>query len=229
MHQLPKDQTHHDRAGSSKHTTGEQHRSQELGPTAPLGPVEPLGLAAPLGPAARAQLAQTCHQASVTQRNTTANDPDRRNKVSLIQRLRLASLGSMDPQASEQPMCDNIQGFIYPLEHVQSGWQGGPGLTTRRGPATPPLLSKPTHNHLLTASGTKSQTHDRRWWKSQGWPHMEIGLHLLAKHCIYISPTSTPSCSHRPIGAINCVWHLMEEHKWLEASGAALQKLVFRE
>jgi hypothetical protein len=31
--------------------------------------------------------------------------------------LRLASLGFMDPQASEQPTWDSILDFIYPLEH----------------------------------------------------------------------------------------------------------------
>ena len=117
MHRLPKDQTRHGRVGSSKHTTGERHRGQEAGPATSPGPAEPPGAAAPLRPAAPAQLAQTSHQASVTQGNTTANDPDRRNKVGLIQRMRLASLGSMDPQASEQPTWGNVQDFIYTLEH----------------------------------------------------------------------------------------------------------------
>jgi hypothetical protein len=112
MHQLPKDRTHHDHAGSSKHTIGEQHRSQEAGSATPPGPAKPPG------PAAPAQLAQTCHQASATQGNTAANDPDQRSKVGLIQRLRLASLGSKDPQASEQPTCENIQGFILSVRNV---------------------------------------------------------------------------------------------------------------
>jgi hypothetical protein len=66
----------------------------------------------------------------------------------------------MDPQASEQPMWGNIQDFIYTLEHDLEWMTRGPGLATPREPATPPLLNKPTHNHLLTASGTKSLMHD---------------------------------------------------------------------
>jgi hypothetical protein len=120
VHKLPKDQTHHDHVRSSKHTTGKQHMGQEAGSAAPPG------LAEPPGPAAHARLAQTCHQASVTQGNTARNDPDQRNKVGLIQMLRLASLGSMDPQASEQPTCYNIQDFIYPLEHNPEWMTRGP-------------------------------------------------------------------------------------------------------
>jgi hypothetical protein len=71
------------------------HRGQKA------GPAEPQGATTPTRPAAPAQLAQTSHQVSVNQRNTAANDPDRRNKVGSIQMMRLASLGSMDPQASE--------------------------------------------------------------------------------------------------------------------------------
>jgi hypothetical protein len=58
-----------------------------------------------------------CHQASVTEGNTATNDPDQRNKFGLIQRRRLASLGPIDPQASEQSMWGNILDFIYTLEH----------------------------------------------------------------------------------------------------------------
>jgi hypothetical protein len=89
------------------------HRVQEEEPAAPPGSAEPPGAAAPLRPAAPAQLAQMSHQASVTQGNTIVNDPDRRNKVSSVQRSRLASLGSMDPQTSEQPMWGNVQYYTY--------------------------------------------------------------------------------------------------------------------
>jgi hypothetical protein len=113
MHRLPKDQSRHDRVGSSKHTTGEMHWGQEVGPIAPPGLAEPLGAATPLRPAALAQLAQMSHQASITQGNTAVNDPDRRNKVGSIRRSRLASLGSMDLQTSEQQMWGNVQDFVY--------------------------------------------------------------------------------------------------------------------
>jgi hypothetical protein len=120
VHQLPKVQNHHDHVGSSEHTTDELHRDQEAGPAAPLGPAEPPG------PTAPAQHIQVCHQASVTLGSTARNDPDQGNKVGLIQRLRLASLGFVDPQASEQPTWDNIQEFIYPLEHISKWMTRGP-------------------------------------------------------------------------------------------------------
>jgi hypothetical protein len=63
-------------------------QGQEAGPTASPGPA---GVAAPV------KLARASPQALVTQGNTTANDLDRRNKVCLIQRSRLDTLGSMDP------------------------------------------------------------------------------------------------------------------------------------
>jgi hypothetical protein len=61
----------------------------------------------------------------------------------LIQRLRLASLGFMDPLASEQPTCDSIQDFIYPLEHNPEWMTRGPraGRTKRSGRTT---FTKPT-------------------------------------------------------------------------------------
>jgi hypothetical protein len=77
-------------------------QGQEAGPTASPGPAEPPGVAAPPRSAAPAKLAQASPQASVTRGNTTVNNPDRRNNVSSIQRTRLASLGSMDPQTSVQ-------------------------------------------------------------------------------------------------------------------------------
>jgi hypothetical protein len=52
---------------------------------------------------------------------------------------------------------------------------------------------------------------------SQSRPHLEIRSHLLAQHCSSLSPTSTPSCSHQPIGSIYREWHLVEGHKWLES------------
>jgi hypothetical protein len=130
VHQLPKDQNHHDHFGSSKHTTGELHRGQEAGP------------AASLGPAAPSQHIQMCHQASVTPGSTTRNDLDRGNKVGLIQRLRLASLGFMDPQASEQPTWDNIQDFINSLEHDPKWITRGPrvGRTSFMKPTNPKPL-----------------------------------------------------------------------------------------
>jgi hypothetical protein len=60
-------------------------------------------------------------------------------------------------------------------------------------------------------------------------PALEIRPHLLAWHCNSLSPTSTASYSHQPIGVINWARHVVEEHKWLEASSGALHKLVFRE
>jgi hypothetical protein len=45
---------------------------------------------------------------------------------------------------------------------LQSVWHEGPGPTAPGGPAAAPSLSKPTHNRLLTALGTKSQTQDQR-------------------------------------------------------------------
>jgi hypothetical protein len=53
-------------------------------------------------------------------------------------------------------------------------------------------------------------------------------LHLLACHCSSLSPTTTPSYSHRPRGPVYRAWHLIEGHKWLEASGGALHKILFR-
>jgi hypothetical protein len=126
MYQLPKYQNHHDRVGSRNHTTGEMHRGQEAGPAEPPRPAAPV------------LHTQMCHQASVTPGSTGRNDPDRENKVGLIQRLRLASLGSKNPQASEQPTWDSIQDFIYPLEHDPKWMTGGPGLAAPRGLAAPP-------------------------------------------------------------------------------------------
>jgi hypothetical protein len=72
-------------------------QGQEAGAAASLGPAEAPGAAAPPRPVAPVILARASPQASVTQGNTTENDPNRRNKVGLIQRSRLDTLGSMDP------------------------------------------------------------------------------------------------------------------------------------
>jgi hypothetical protein len=72
-------------------------QGQEAGPAPSPGPVEPPRAAAPPKLAAPIKLARGSPQASVTQGNTTGNDHDRRNKVDLIQRSRLNTLGSMDP------------------------------------------------------------------------------------------------------------------------------------
>jgi hypothetical protein len=62
-----------------------------------VGSAEPSGAAAPPWSVTPVKLARANPQASVTQGNTAMNDPDRRNKVGLIQRSRLGTLGSMDP------------------------------------------------------------------------------------------------------------------------------------
>jgi hypothetical protein len=72
-------------------------QGQEAGPAASPGPAEPPGAATLPRPAAPVKLARASPQASVTHENTAANDPDRRNKVGLIQRSRLVTLGLMDP------------------------------------------------------------------------------------------------------------------------------------
>jgi hypothetical protein len=72
-------------------------QGQEVGPAASAGLAEALGAATPPRPDAPVKLSQPSPQASVTQGNIAANDPDRRNKVGLIQRSRLNTLGSMDP------------------------------------------------------------------------------------------------------------------------------------
>jgi hypothetical protein len=59
-------------------------QGQDAGPTPSPGLAEPLGAAAPPRPAASIKLARAIPQASGTQGNTAANDPDRRNKVGLI-------------------------------------------------------------------------------------------------------------------------------------------------
>jgi hypothetical protein len=92
-----------------------------------LGPAEPPSAAAP------AQLGQTSHRASVIQGNNAASNPDRRSEVGSIQRTRLASLGSMDPQASDQPTLGNGQHFIYTKEHVPECMTRGPRAVRTMG------------------------------------------------------------------------------------------------
>jgi hypothetical protein len=120
-------------------------QDQEVGLTASPGPAEPLGAAAPPRLAAPTQLGQTSRRVSVTQGNTTANNPDRRNKVGSIQRSRLASLGSMDPQTNEQLTLGNDQHFIYTQEHAPECMTWGPraGRTGRTGRTSFPQQTDP--------------------------------------------------------------------------------------
>jgi hypothetical protein len=143
-----------------------------------------------LGPGGRA--GRTCPtwpnepQGLSHSRNTATGNPDQRSKVGSIQRTRLTPLGSMDPQTSEQPTLGNDQHFIYTKEHAPECMTRGPkaGRTRRSGRTPFPQQTdpQPPSNHLRD---------------------LEIRLHLLASHCSSLSPTSTPSCSHRPTGSIN--------------------------
>jgi hypothetical protein len=116
-----------------KQSTGAMHWGQEVGSTAPPRPATP------------AQIGQTSHNASVTQGNTTADDHDQRNKVGSIQRTRLASIGSMDPQTSDQPTLGNDQHFIYTKEHAPECMTRGPraGRTKRSGHTSFPHQTDP--------------------------------------------------------------------------------------
>jgi hypothetical protein len=91
-------------------------------------------------------------------------------------------------------------------------------------------LSRVGHTYQLVCRAKPSQGADlqppQEQWSgsskficggSQSRPHLEIRSHLLVQHRSSLSPTSTPSCSHRPIGAIYRAWHLVEGHKWLES------------
>jgi hypothetical protein len=90
------------------------HWGQEAGP------------ATPPRPAAPTQLGQMSHRASVIQGNNVASNPDRRSEVGSIRRTRLASLGSMDPQTSDQLTLGNDQHFIYTKEHFPEWMTQGP-------------------------------------------------------------------------------------------------------
>jgi hypothetical protein len=80
--------------------------------------------------------------------STAASNPDRRSEVGSIQRARLASLGSMDPQTSDQPTLRNDQHSSYTKEHApecktrgtRAGRTKGSGLTslTQRTDPQPP-------------------------------------------------------------------------------------------
>jgi hypothetical protein len=97
------------------------------------GPTEPPGAAAPPRPAAPAQLSQTIHRASVIQGNTASSNPDRRSEVGSIQRTRLATLGSINPQTSDQPTLGNGQHFIYTKEHAPECMTRGPRAGRTKG------------------------------------------------------------------------------------------------
>jgi hypothetical protein len=79
-----------------------------------------------LGQAAPAQLGQTSHRVSVIQENIASCNPDRRSEVDSIQSTRLASLGSMDPQTSDQPTLGNDQHSTYTKEHAPECMTRGP-------------------------------------------------------------------------------------------------------
>jgi hypothetical protein len=117
--------------------------------TAPAGPP---GATALPRPAVPAQLSQTRHRASVIQGNTTSSNTDRRSEVGSIQRIRLASLGSMDPQTNDQPTLGNGQHFIYTKEHAPKcmTWGHRAGRTKGFGRTGSPQQTdpQPLSNHL---------------------------------------------------------------------------------
>jgi hypothetical protein len=73
------------------------------------------------------------------QENTTSSNPDQRSEVGSIQRTRLASLASMDPQTSDQPTLGNGQHFIYTKEHAPESVTRGP----RAGRTSSPQQTDP--------------------------------------------------------------------------------------
>jgi hypothetical protein len=79
-----------------------------------------------LGLASTAQLGQMSHMASVIHGYNASSDPDRRSEVGSIQRTRWASLGSMDPQTSDQPTLGNVQHSTYTKEHALECMTLGP-------------------------------------------------------------------------------------------------------
>jgi hypothetical protein len=102
---------------------------------------------------------------------------------------------------------------------IRSEWHGGPRLDAPKGLTTPPFPQQ-----------TDPQLPSNRYWDqiTDAWskaveikgstapgdmvvpPCLALQLPLAYKY---------PSYSHQPIGAINWSWHLVEDHKWLEASG----------
>jgi hypothetical protein len=127
MHWRLNDSTRHDHVGSNKQFTKAMHRGQEA------GPAEPPGAATPPRPASPAQLGQTSHKASIIQGNTATSNPDRWSDVGSIQMTRLSSLGSMEPQTSDQPTLGNGQHFIYTKEHALDCMTRGPRAGRTKG------------------------------------------------------------------------------------------------
>jgi hypothetical protein len=119
--------------GSIKQRIEAMHRVQEAGPPHHSGLAEPPGTVAPPRPAAPAHLSQTRHRASMIQGNTASSNPDRRSEVGSIQRTRLASHGSMDPQTSDQPTLRNGEHFIYTKEHAAKCMTRGPRAGRSKG------------------------------------------------------------------------------------------------
>jgi hypothetical protein len=97
------------------------------------GRAEPPGATAPPRPTAPAQLGQTCHRASVIQGNNATSNPDRRSEVGSIQSTILASLGSMDPQTSDQSTLGNGQHSTYTKEHAPECMTQGPRADRTKG------------------------------------------------------------------------------------------------
>jgi hypothetical protein len=95
-----------------------------------------------LGPVAPAQLGQTRHRALIIQGNNTPSNHDQRSEVGSIQRIRLTSLGSMDPQISDEPTLGNRQHFTYTKEQAPECMTRGPrsgrtSLTQQANPQPP--------------------------------------------------------------------------------------------
>jgi hypothetical protein len=65
--------------------------------------------------------------------NPASSNPDRRSADGSIQRTRLAPLGSMDPQTSDQPILGNGQHFIYTKEHSPECMTRGPRASRTKG------------------------------------------------------------------------------------------------
>jgi hypothetical protein len=160
------------------------------------------GPAEPPGAAALAQLIQTSHRASDIQRNTASSNPDRRSEVGSVQRTRLDSLGSMDPQTSDQPTLGNSQHFIYTKEHALECMTRGPkaGRTKGSGRTSFPQQTdpQPPSNRL------KDQNTDT--WSKGG------GDHRVGRTWRYgrTSLPATASPSHLqipPLAVINLLGH----------------------
>jgi hypothetical protein len=129
------------------------HQGQEAGSDAPprAGRTSKKA-AAPPRLAAPAQHGQTSHRASVLQGNTATSNPGRRSEVGSIRRTRLVSLGSMDPQTSDQPTLGNDQQFIYTKKHAPECMTRGPRAGRTKGSGrtsfTQQTDPQPPSNHL---------------------------------------------------------------------------------